>query len=195
MTHVNSLADAMMSKGEKSYSSQKITPISKSEMEIMNDAIRVGYLVFPSKEFLWKLFRTQNTHELQLFEKKYKASVSSADLSRRNRLSAQSSSQQIKLFYDFNLVKYLNLSYSHIAEIGDIYLCQNIQILILSENYLTRIEPLICCVHLIRLDLHKNQVNQIDSFIIIYTSITTTTPTIGRLHRSIHCQTWNSGRV
>jgi hypothetical protein len=157
MTHVNSFADTM-SKAARSTrsSSQKTTPMSTSELEILSDAARVGYLVFPSKDFLWKLFRMQNTRQLQLFENKLKMSDAGAD--KLNRLSAKSSrTQRSKAYYDFSLIKYLNLSYSHINEIGDIHMCHNIQILLLSENYLARIEPLINCVNLVRLDLHKNQ--------------------------------------
>lgn len=46
----------------------------------------------------------------------------------------------------------------HMQKLGDISLCTNLQICILANNFLTNVDALARCYHLVKLDLHGNQV-------------------------------------
>lgn len=46
----------------------------------------------------------------------------------------------------------------HLRKIGDLTYCINLRICILNNNFLTKIDGLAACRHLIKLDLHSNQV-------------------------------------
>ena len=59
---------------------------------------------------------------------------------------------------DLSSVFLMRLSCSHLKSVGDIGLCQNLTICILNNNYIKRIEPLVSCLFLMKLDLHSNQV-------------------------------------
>ena len=116
----------------------------KSQQEIILQAIKIGYLVYPSKEFLWKVFRNQD----DIVDK-----------------GEEEDSVKFEKFSSFlnglNRIKFLNLQNIPIFEIGDLDLCYNIKILNLSSNYLINIEPLAVCKQLMRLDLQKNQLKEL----------------------------------
>ena len=46
----------------------------------------------------------------------------------------------------------------HLRKLGDIPLCSSLQICILPNNFLTKIDVLSSCQQLVKLDLHGNQV-------------------------------------
>jgi hypothetical protein len=103
----------------------------KSQEGIIKEAIQVGYLIFPNKQYIWQEYEKQIDHEPQNNKKPEK---------------------------DFSKIRFLRLSNVPIVELGDLCLCTNIRILNLSSNYLMNIESLAVCVNLIRLDLQNNQV-------------------------------------
>ncbi|XP_046360900.2 uncharacterized protein LOC124138349 [Haliotis rufescens] len=49
----------------------------------------------------------------------------------------------------------------HLRKVGEISMCLNLQICNLSNNFLPKIEPLAGCRHLVKLDLHSNQLSSI----------------------------------
>ena len=60
---------------------------------------------------------------------------------------------------DLSQIFLIKLPLSHLKSVGDIGLCSNLTICILSNNYITRFDALIGCLFLMKLDLHSNQVN------------------------------------
>lgn len=60
-----------------------------------------------------------------------------------------------KELYQLHLIKLVGV---HLRKIGEICLCNNLRILILNNNFLTRIDDLQTCRQLVKLDLHSNQV-------------------------------------
>jgi hypothetical protein len=119
----------------------------KNEKAIINDAIKIGYLIYPSKEVICQIFQNQpNFNEFTEYVEK--------NLSKFNPKG--NNEHEI----DLNAIKHLNLSYLHVLEIGDVCFCERLQILNLSNNYIIRIDPLIQCTSLIRLDLNNNQVEK-----------------------------------
>ena len=60
---------------------------------------------------------------------------------------------------DLRVLYMMKLTQSHLRGVGDIGLCTNLRICVLSGNYITRFDALEQCVHLIKLDLHSNQVS------------------------------------
>ena len=46
----------------------------------------------------------------------------------------------------------------HLRVLGDIGTCTRLTICLLSNNFITKIDSLMACRHLIKLDLHSNQV-------------------------------------
>ena len=104
----------------------------KSQESIVKEAIQVGYLIFPNKEYIWKQYESQVDYE-------------PSPKSKRSE-------------NDFSQIKFLKLSSVPIVELGDLFLCTNLRILNWSSNYLMNIESLAGCVNLIRLDLQNNQV-------------------------------------
>ena len=46
----------------------------------------------------------------------------------------------------------------HLRALGDIPLCHSLQICLLANNFLTRVDALSSCQQLVKLDLHGNQV-------------------------------------
>jgi hypothetical protein len=120
----------------------------KNEQAIINDAIKIGYLIYPSKDVLWQIFQTQpNYNEFTEYLNSVKSST--------NRSKTKSEYEDLS---ELKVIKHLNLSNLHVLEIGDVCFCERIQILNLSNNYLIRIDPLIQCTNLLRLDLNNNQV-------------------------------------
>ena len=137
---------------------QKLTPgtiykpdtliYDKNEQAIINDAIKIGYLIYPSKDVLWQIFQIQpNYNEFTEYLTHTKSGT--------NRSKNKSEYEDLT---DLKVIRHLNLSNLHVLEIGDVCFCERIQILNLSNNYIIRIEPLIQCSNLIRLDLNNNQV-------------------------------------
>ena len=59
---------------------------------------------------------------------------------------------------DLSQIFLLKLPISHLRTVGDIGLCSNLTICILSNNYITRFDSLVGCLFLMKLDLHSNQV-------------------------------------
>ena len=59
---------------------------------------------------------------------------------------------------DLSQIFLLKLPISHVRTVGDIGLCSNLTICILSNNYITRFDALVGCLFLMKLDLHSNQV-------------------------------------
>lgn len=115
----------------------------KSQQATILQAIKIGYLLFPSKEFLWKIFENQGDSVNEVESSSMKFDKVSSILNKLGR------------------IRFLNLQNIPIIEIGDVDLCKNIRILNLSNNYLLNIEPLAVCKHLIRLDLQKNQLEEL----------------------------------
>lgn len=60
--------------------------------------------------------------------------------------------------YDANHLRLIKLVGVHMRKLGEITFCTNLRICILNNNFLTKIDGLAACRHLIRLDLHSNQV-------------------------------------
>ncbi|KAK0063567.1 leucine-rich repeat and IQ domain-containing protein 3 [Biomphalaria pfeifferi] len=58
---------------------------------------------------------------------------------------------------DVTKFRLISLAGIHIRNLGDIWCCSNLTICLLSNNYLTKIDSLAHCKHLIKLDLHSNQ--------------------------------------
>ena len=58
-------------------------------------------------------------------------------------------------------VYYFNLSRHRLIEIGSLYLCDNLTVCILANNYIRTFEPLVYCNNLQMLDLHGNQVKEL----------------------------------
>jgi hypothetical protein len=119
---------------------------NKKEIATILQAIRIGYLIFPSRNFVWSLFEKQPDYDLK-----------------QNQILVKYlpkyTSRSAKIYEnDFSKILFLNLCYVPIIEIGDVNLCTNLRILNLSNNYLVDVEPLDKCVNLIRLDLQNNQV-------------------------------------
>ena len=59
---------------------------------------------------------------------------------------------------DLSQIFLIKLPLSHLKSVGDIGLCSNLTICILSNNYITRFDGLVGCLFLMKLDLHNNQV-------------------------------------
>lgn len=55
-------------------------------------------------------------------------------------------------------IRVVSLCGLHVRELRDIGICANLRVVDLSNNFLAKIEPLINCPHLLKLDLHGNQV-------------------------------------
>lgn len=131
------------------YDTKNIRDIAenKNDEAIIYEAIQVGYLLYPSKEFIWQAFSQQVDFDAQ----------ASLKLVRRpNRLS-----RFYDEFYenDYSKIFFLNLSKVPLVEVGDLFICNRLTILNLSNNFLVNIEPLAECVNLFRLDLQNNQVS------------------------------------
>jgi Leucine-rich repeat (LRR) protein len=142
-----------------SYDKKNINNVfrDKDQENIVKKAFEVGFLVFPSKEYILKEYEKQ-------INKKDSDDISIKSL-KKNSLK-EFRKTKLDIYIDncliddkFNEIKYLNFSSAPIAELGDISLCQNLLILNLSNNYLVNIEPLSECIHLLRVDLQNNQVN------------------------------------
>lgn len=118
----------------------------KKDETIIYEAINIGYLLYPSKELIWKTYEQQTDFDLK---------------------SSQKLIKKLKYYHDdefendFLSIVYLNLSKVPLLEIGDLFICQNLTILNLSNNFLVTIEPLIECVNLLRLDLQNNQITKL----------------------------------
>lgn len=119
---------------------------NKKELSAVLEAIRTGYLIYPSKEFIWSQFEKQPEFDFNKSQKEI--SVYSKYVKR----------YESKYENDFGKIKYLILSRVPIIELGQLNLCVNLVVLNLSHNYLTEIEYLSKCVHLVRLNLEGNQV-------------------------------------
>ena len=116
-----------------------------SDEDIVLEAIEVGYLLYPSKDFIWRIYEKQvdfDPVKSQKVIKNYRSRYYEEELTTN----------------DYSTIKFLNMCNVPIIEIGDICVCQNLRILNLSSNYLINIEYLSVCVHLVRLDLQNNQV-------------------------------------
>lgn len=126
--------------------------VDKKEGIMIKEAVKNGYLVCPTQDFIWSKFKTQiDFNEKHLHAKPTK---------KQKKLRIPPDEEQPEVsFDDLKQIELLNLSNVRIIETGDINLCVNIKILILSSNHLISIEPLVSCVNLFRLDLQNNQVN------------------------------------
>ncbi|XP_019383944.1 PREDICTED: leucine-rich repeat and IQ domain-containing protein 3 [Gavialis gangeticus] len=60
----------------------------------------------------------------------------------------------IKKLKDLVLVQ---LNELYLRSVGQLQHCFSLKVCILSNIYITNIDPLVCCVHLVKLDLHGNQ--------------------------------------
>jgi Leucine-rich repeat (LRR) protein len=114
-----------------SYNLRRLVNLDNEEIykKILNQAVKAGFLIYPTIEFLLDIYQSQSHN---LISKK-----------RENLMQ----------------LIYLNLNGNLLIDIGDIDLCTNLTILILSDNYLTNIEPLRNCINILRLDLQNNHVN------------------------------------
>lgn len=66
----------------------------------------------------------------------------------------KSEERQIK---DVSQLRLVRLCGVHLRKVGDLNYCINLRICLLSNNFLTKIDGLSACRHLIKLDLHGNQ--------------------------------------
>ena len=71
--------------------------------------------------------------------------------------SAYRNGKNIKNVEKLKLVKLCGV---HLRKVGEISLCFSLQICILNNNFLTKIDSMLTCHQLIRLDLHSNQVGR-----------------------------------
>jgi Leucine-rich repeat (LRR) protein len=118
---------------------------NSQDEDIVLEAIEVGYLLYPSKDFIWKIYEKQNDYDPIKSQKPVK--------NYRSRYY-----QEEIMANDYTTIKFLNMCNIPVIEIGDICLCQNLRILNLSSNYLISIDSLAICINLIRIDLQNNQV-------------------------------------
>ena len=132
----------------------------KNDEAIVLEAIRVGFLVYPSEHLIWDTFKKQVDYERVVQEKLIKKEM----ITRRTVFSLEQSMMMWAMMYDparfrdFKMIDFLNFSTLPMIELGEIPLCTNLKILNLSNNYLINIEPLMNCVHLFKIDLQNNQV-------------------------------------
>ena len=59
---------------------------------------------------------------------------------------------------DLCRVQLISLQHAHLRSVGDIGLCVNLRICILSHNYIGRLDGLAMCENLLKLDVSSNQV-------------------------------------
>ena len=111
------------------------------EEEVIRQAEEHGYFLKPSKSFLEENFAPEEERT----ESRQSVFKSLLDNQKKNR--------------DLNQVFLIKLTHSHVRGLGDIGMCNNLTICILSNNYLTRFDALQNCVNLMKLDLHSNQVS------------------------------------
>ncbi|RNA33875.1 leucine-rich repeat and IQ domain-containing 3 [Brachionus plicatilis] len=115
------------------------------------DAIKIGYLLYPSRDLIWDIFKVQADYD----EKKCRKLVRK---SKRSKLLVTESLEN-----DYSKILFLNMTKIPLFEIGDLLICRNIVILNLSNNFLMNIEPLADCTNLVRLDLQNNQLSKLPS--------------------------------
>ena len=60
---------------------------------------------------------------------------------------------------DLGRVKMIDLGSARLKSVGELGLCRNLTICLLGNNHIKKIEGLISCTQLIRLDLHNNRVS------------------------------------
>ena len=118
---------------------------NKSEITTILNAIRVGYLIYPSKELIWSIFSKQADFNLKQSQRQTKVT---SKYTRRSDTVFEN---------DPTKIGFLNLSRLPMIEMGDLDLCTNLTVLNLSNNYLIEIDPISRCHSLFRLDLHNNQ--------------------------------------
>lgn len=129
----------------------------ESQPDLVN-AIRIGFIIYPSKGFIKQLYERQPDSIKFSVTKELEASSESVSKKQFDDYSTHMRQKQKQYMYDFLLIKYLNMSLKHIIEVGDLFVCENIRILNLANNYLFDLEPLRNCCNLYRLDLSTNQV-------------------------------------
>lgn len=121
----------------------------KSLREAIQQAVEVGYIVYPSKQLIWEIYSRQSD-----FNKDYYHQLAQQQQQRPKSKKSP--------FNVYEKILFLNLQNVPIIEIGDISICSNLRILNLSCNYLSRIDALVgCCGKLMRLDLHQNQLEHL----------------------------------
>lgn len=82
---------------------------------------------------------------------------------------------------DVSQLLLVRLAGVHLRKIGDITYCINLRICILNNNFLTKIDGLAACRHLIKLDLHSNQVSvTFPNLQHRHVSLTSLAPTVDR---------------
>lgn len=116
---------------------------NKSNKATILHAVKIGYLLYPSVEFICKIYESQTNRE-------HDVESSNSQWDKKSKILAQLQS-----------ILYLNFHSVPIIEVGDVRLCQNLRILNLSSNYLFNIDPLVECKHLFRLDLQNNQLDEL----------------------------------
>lgn len=126
---------------------QKATDDQDQRAAIL-EAIKIGYLLYPSRDLIWDAFQKQTDYDEKNCRK----------LVRKSKRSKTFIAESLE--NDYSKIFFLNLSKIPLFEIGDLPICRNIVILNLSDNFLMNIEPLADCVNLIRLDLQNNQVKK-----------------------------------
>ena len=136
------------------YNSKHLNDLieDRSEQAAIVNAINSGYLIYPSAEFLYSRFQKQSN-----FVDKLERSRKPERKLLKKKSRAEFVHEEEELL-NFSIVEYLNLSSVPIIETGDIVLCANLRILVLSGNHLKFIDALVNCPHLLRIDLQNNQV-------------------------------------
>lgn len=106
--------------------------------EIVKQAEEHGYFAKPSRSFIEKKFLPAGDSKEKSFLAEYN-----------------------KKHKDLSGLRIVKLVGAHLRTVGDIGLCSQLRICILSNNYITRIDGLVPCRQLIKLDLHGNQVGAV----------------------------------
>ena len=110
------------------------------EEKTIREAEESGYFTDLSREFLEKRFFERET------ENKPEAKRSFLDNFDNKE-------------YDLGVINLIKLQQYRLRTVGELSLCRNLTICILSNNFIIKIDGLSSCVNLVKLDLHSNQVN------------------------------------
>lgn len=107
------------------------------------------------QSLLNKFYKQKELEAVKLAEKHgYFLDPNEKELLQRCKLQ----NSQSKDITDFQLVRLRGL---HLRVLGDIGACTRLSICLLSNNFITKIDSLIACRQLIKLDLHSNQLTSV----------------------------------
>ncbi|CAH1786102.1 unnamed protein product [Owenia fusiformis] len=110
------------------------------ELEVVKQAEKHGYFVKASKSYILQKFKEADPDQIE-----------------KDRLLGR----KRNLEEECQDVEFIKLPGTHLRHLGDIARCENLKICCLSNNYISRIESLMDCHQLIKLDLHSNQISML----------------------------------